>query len=303
MTLTWPLALLLVLAAPTLLALYVLLDRRRRKHAVRYSSVALLRAAVPNRPAWRRHVPIGLLVASLGVLGVASARPQMTRNVSLARTSVILALDVSRSMCATDVDPNRLTVAQQAARAFVEDQAPGTRTGLVVFAGSAQIAVPPTTDEEVLVEAVDGLTTGLGTAIGSAMLKAIDAIAEVNPEVPPVGDVVAADEEAGAGPPPSPRAPRGPGGDYVPDIVVLLTDGASTRGIEPLDAVPYAVDRRVRIYTIGFGTTNPSSLSCTVDQLGGFANRDFGRGGGGFGGPDGRGRGGRGSPLVADLPT
>jgi Ca-activated chloride channel family protein len=299
-TLTWPFALALVLAAPVLLALYVVGNRRRRKQAVTYSSVALLRAALPRGPSWRRHLPVGLLVASLAILGLASARPQVDRSIPVARTSVILALDVSRSMCATDVDPNRLAVAQQAAKAFVEDQPAGTRTGLVVFAGSAQLTVPPTRDKEALVRAVDGLTTGMGTAIGSAMLKSIDAIAEVNPAVRPVGDVTTGGDAEGGAPAPA-RTP--PGDDFVPDIVVLLTDGASTRGIPPLDAVPYAVERRVRIYTIGFGTTSPSRMSCTVAQLGGagdpgsFRARPREPGGGGRGRSDGR------SPLVADLPT
>jgi Ca-activated chloride channel family protein len=299
---TWPFALALVLAAPILLALYVIGNRRRRKQAVTYSSVALLRAALPRRPSWRRHLPIGLLVSSLAILGLASARPQVNRSIPVARTSVILALDVSRSMCATDVDPNRLAVAQQAARAFVEDQPDGTRTGLVVFAGAAQVTVPPTKDKEALVRAVDGLTTGMGTAIGSAMLKSIDAIAEVNPAVAPVGDVTTGGGGGGEGGTPTP-ARRPPGGDYVPDIVVLLTDGASTRGILPLDAVPYAVERRVRIYTIGFGSTTPSRMSCTVAQLGGagdpgsFRARPREPGGGGRGRSDGR------SPLVADLST
>ena len=110
------------------------------------------------------------------------------RNVPYARTSIILALDVSRSMCSTDVEPNRLAVAQEAARAFVENQPKGVRMGLVVFSGFAELTVPPTTDRKALVDAIDGLTTGRGTAIGSAMLKGLDAIAEVNPDVPPVGD-------------------------------------------------------------------------------------------------------------------
>jgi Ca-activated chloride channel family protein len=303
MTLTWPLALVVAPAAPALLALYVVRDRRRRKQAVSYSSVALLRAALPRQPAWRRHVPMGLLVASLGMLGVASARPQMNRDVPVERTSVILALDVSRSMCSGDVEPNRLAVAQEAAQAFVQDQPAGTRTGLVVFSGSAQIAVPPTKDKKVLVEAIAGLTTSMGTAIGTAMLKSLDAIAEVNPAVTPVGDVAETSADAEALAPDA--AP--PGGDFVPDIVVLLTDGANTRGIEPLEAVPFAVERRVRVFTIGFGTTEPSSMSCSVAQLGG-AGRSGGfrrpgePGGGGRGGGGGGGGGGR-SPLVADLPT
>ncbi|MGH9224734.1 MAG: VWA domain-containing protein [Acidimicrobiales bacterium] len=303
MTFTWPLALLLVLAIPLVLAVYLLTMRRRRKQAVSYSSVALLRSVVPVRSRWRRHLPVAFLLASLGVLSIAAARPQMTRNVPLGRTSIILALDVSRSMCATDVDPNRMAVAQRAAREFVETQPRGVRMALVVFSGFAQLAVPPTTDHEALVQAIDGLTTARGTAIGAAMLKSLDAIAEVNPDVQPVGNVLGADIDGfgtgrgGAGattPTTAPRPRQAPGtGGFVPDIVVLLTDGANTRGIRPLDAVPYAVARRVRVYTIGFGTTEPARLACSAQQLGGDTQRF---GGGGFGG-------GAGSPLRADNET
>lgn len=140
--------------------------------------------------------------------------------------------------------------------------------------------------------AIDGLTTGRGTAIGAAMLKSLDAIAEVNADVAPVGDAAGA---VTPGAPPRPAAAPGTGG-YVPDIVVLLTDGANTRGIPPLDAVAFAVERRVRIFTIGFGTTQPTSLACSAQQLGG--DTQFFRGGGG----GGVAAGGR-SPLRADNAT
>jgi Ca-activated chloride channel family protein len=309
-TFTWPFALLLILAIPLVLGTYLLGMRRRRKEAVTYSSVALLRSVIPRRSRWQRHLPVGLLLSSIGVLGVASARPQLSQSVPIGRTSIILALDVSRSMCATDVDPNRLAVAQQAARDFVQHQPAGTRMGLVVFSGFAQLAVPPTTDHKALVTAIDGLTTARGTAIGAAMLKALDAIAEVNADVQPVGDA-AATAAAGApapGPTAAPPAAAPPSGGFVPDIVVLLTDGANTRGIAPLDAVPFAVDRRVRIFTIGFGTAQPASLACSAQQLGGDT-RGFGGGGGGgfggggFGGGGGGFGGGGGSPLRADNET
>jgi Ca-activated chloride channel family protein len=301
MQFAWPLALFGALAAPALLAVYVLSLRRRRKQAVSYSSVALLRTVLPRRTGWKRHVPAALLIAAIAVLAVGAGRPQRTRSVPTAHTSVILALDVSRSMCATDVDPNRITVAENAAKDFIQHQPAGTRTGLVVFAGSAQLAVPPTTDRGALIHAIDGLSTSSGTAIGAAMLKALDAIAEVDPNVKPVGD---ASDNPGTGSSAPTTAPPKPGAaGYVPDVVVLLTDGANNRGIEPLDAVPYAVERRVRIYTIGFGTTQPAPLSCTVAQLGGDEQGGgfFGFGGG-FGGRFGGGFGGR-SPLRADLPT
>ena len=296
MSFAWPLALLSLLVVPCLLFAYWWSWRRRRKQAVRYSSVALLRSVLPARKRWQRHVPIALLLAGLVALGIAAGRPHMERDVPYARTTIILALDVSRSMCSTDVDPNRLVVAQQAARNFVEDQPKGARIGLVVFSGFAELAVAPTVDREVLVNAIDTLTTGRGTAIGSAMLAGLDAIAEANPAVAPVGDVP---EGGGGSTTPPVTAPEE--GEYVPDIVVLLTDGANNRGIEPLDAVPYAVERRVRVFTIGFGTTNPAPPSCTRAQLGGdvFDPGGFG-GGGGFGGFGGGGFRGF---LVADEPT
>ena len=304
MTFAWPLALLLTLTVPLVWGLYALAMRRRRKQAVSYSSVALLRSVLPRRSRWRRHLPVAALLSSLGVLGIAAARPQMVRSVPTARTSIILALDVSRSMCATDVEPNRIAAAQQAARDFVEDLPSGTRLGLVVFSGYAQIAVPPTDDYDALVGSIDALTTGRGTAIGAAMLKSLDAIAEINPDVQPVGDA-AATGLAGAAAPPPPRAAPGAGG-FIPDIVVLLTDGANTRGIPPLEAVPYAVERRVRIYTIGFGTAQPTALACTAEQMGGdirgFGGTGFGGGGLGPGG-GGFGAGGARSPLRADNAT
>ncbi len=288
MSFQWPLALLSLAVVPVLLGVYWWALRRRRRRAVRYSSVALLRSVLPGRKRWQRHLPVALLLAGIVALALASGRPQMVRSVPDARTSIILALDVSGSMCSSDVKPNRLAVAQEAARAFVENQPKGLRMGLVVFAGFAELAVPPSTDRKVLVEAIAGLTTGRGTAIGSAMLKSLDAIAEINPAVQPVGDAPGAPAETKPGV-----------NGYVPDIVVLLTDGASNRGIEPLDAVPYAVERRVRVYTIGFGTTNPSRPACTREQLGGDVfSRGFG-GGGGFQG----GFGGFRRFLVADTPT
>jgi Ca-activated chloride channel homolog len=308
-TFTWPLALLLLLAVPLLLGIYLLSLRRRRRRAVRYSSVALLRSVIPRRSWWKRHLPVALLLASIIALAVGAARPQLTRTVSTSHTSVILALDVSRSMCATDVTPNRITVAQQEAKAFVDQLPSGARTGLVVFAGQAQLAVAPTTDRSSVTQAIDNLSTSSGTAIGAAMLKALDAIAEVDPAVQPVGDVPDATgvgtASGGTEGPTSPTKAPGAGG-YVPDVVVLLTDGANNRGIDPLDAVPYAVARKVRVYTIGFGTTQLAPLSCTVAQLGGDEEGGFG----GFGGPGGGFGGGSGgfggnfgrSPLQPDLP-
>jgi Ca-activated chloride channel family protein len=218
-------------------------------------------------------------------------------------------------MCATDVDPNRLSVEQKAAKDFVNKQVSGTRMGLIIFSGTAQLAVAPTNERAPLREAIDNLNTANGTAIGAAILKSLDALSTVNSDVKPVGDVPTPFDPSGndffnpfsgdqPDTTPTTEAPAPGQHGYVSDIVVLLTDGANNRGIAPLDAVPYAVDRRVRVYTIGFGTTQIAPLACTSAQLGG----DEGAFGGAFG-PGGAGgggnftfRGGR-SPLRADLPT
>jgi Ca-activated chloride channel homolog len=302
MRFAWPYALCSLLAVPLLLACYAWQLRRRRRNAVRFSSVTMLRDAVGSRSTWRRHLPIAVLLAGFGVLGLATARPQAEVTVPLGRTTIMLALDVSGSMCATDIAPNRLTVAQQAARDFVEGQPAGTRIGIVAFSSSAQTLVAPTTQRDELIQAIDALTTSRGTAIGAAIIQSIDAIAEINPGVSRVdASLPGSGDAAPGGAEPIGAAPGGSGtAGYVPDIIVVLTDGANTRGIAPLDAVPFAVNRRVRVYTIGFGTTNPAGMSCSAEQLGGRA-LDDGQFGGGNGGGGGSGR--RGRFLIIDEPT
>ncbi len=316
MSFTWPLAFLLLLLGPLLLAAYWLQRRRKRKGAVRFSSVSLIRSAMPKRPSWKRHLPVALFLLGLSGLGVASARPQGSVKVPVGRTSIILALDVSGSMCATDVLPNRLTVAQAAAREFIKAQPSGTRIGIVAFAGFAELIVPPTTSKDDLLHAIDGLTTARGTTIGAAILKSLDAISAVNSDVAPVAADIGVDAgidpgfgavDGSADAVPVPDSVPAPSGGYIPDIVVVLTDGANTRGITPVEAAKQAVARRVRVYTIGFGTTNPTSMSCTAEQLGGRIS-DFGGFGGGGGGGAGFGGGGGGGGrsgrfLVADDPT
>jgi Ca-activated chloride channel family protein len=277
MSLSWPWALLALLAAPLLPAVRWWLSRRRKRTAVTVSSVALIRAALPGRSAWRRRIPVYLFLAGLLALGTALARPRATVSVPADNTSILLALDVSGSMCSTDVQPNRLTAASDAARKFIKAQKGGTRIGLVAFSGISGLLVPPTTDQDKLLDAIDGLKTARGTAIGQGILTAIDAIAEINPNVAESG--VDLGDQAG-----------GPAGNYQPDTIVVLTDGSNTTGVEPVTAARQAAARHVRIYTIGFGTTNPSSMVCTSSQIG--DDGAFGpRGGGGFGGFGGFGGG------------
>ena len=256
MSLNWPWALTALLAFPLLLGFRWWMRRRRRRGAVRMSSAALIRAALPDRSGWRRRIPVWLFATGLVVLATGAARPQASVLVPSDSSSILLTMDVSASMCSTDVAPNRLTAAENAAREFVRAQDDGTKIGLVVFSGIAVLRVEPTTDKNALLAAIGSLRTSRGTAIGLGILASIDAIAEINPNVAPTG------VELPAGPP-------GTGGEYEPDTIVVLTDGANTQGVDPVTAAKQAAARRVRVYTIGFGTTQPAPFVCTADQLGG----------------------------------
>ena len=255
----WPVFLLLLAALPLIVLAYVLALRRRRRFAVPYSSLSLIAQAMPGGIRWRRHLPFVLALLAIALLVLALSRPYANVTVASSRTTVILALDVSLSMCADDIDPNRLTVAQEAAIRFIEGQEADTRVGIVAFAGFAQLIVPPTTDRDDLIEAVANLTTARRTAVGSAIVRSLEALSEVNPAIAPVSVNVPAVSEAE----PIPEE------NLQPDVIVLLTDGANTRGVQPLDAARAARDRGVQVYTIGFGTASPAVLQCTPEQLGG----------------------------------
>jgi Ca-activated chloride channel family protein len=296
-----PVLLVSLLFVPVLAGVYVWQLQRRRRQAVRFSNVALLRSVGAGSRSWRRHVPIALVLAALGLLGLAAARPTVRAQVPVSSSTIILALDVSGSMCATDVEPNRLAAAQAAVRSFIENQHDDTKIGFVVFSGFAELAVAPTVDRDELLDALDAVTTGRGTTIGAAILRSIDAIAELDPNVAPSDavDEPTTDGPGAADPTPAPTPSTGAGGsggtggekpDVAPEIIVLLTDGANTRGVTPAQAAVQAAARGVRVYPIGFGTTNPTQMACTRDQYGGFAQpriRDFGGGPGGPGGPGG----------------
>src|SRR5580698_6671788 len=190
MSLSWPWALLALLVIPLVSAVWWLARRRRKRTAVRVTSIALVAAALPGRSRWRRRVPAGLLAAGLAVLAIGAARPQATVPVASSSATIMLALDVSGSMCSTDVKPNRITAAERAASAFIKSQAGGPRIGLVAFAATAVVLVPPTADTNQLLSAIGGLTTSFGTAIGEGILTSLDAIAQVDPSIPPTGATV-----------------------------------------------------------------------------------------------------------------
>jgi Ca-activated chloride channel family protein len=278
MSFSWPWALLALLVIPLVLGAWWLMRRRRRRAVVRVTSIALVRTAMPGRSRWRRRIPAALLMLGLAVLAVGAARPQATVPVPSSSATIMLALDVSGSMCSTDVQPNRITAAEQAATAFIKSQTGGPHIGLVAFAGTAVVLVPPTADTRQLISALGGLTTSFGTAIGEGILTSLDAIAQVDRSVAPTGATVSRDRAG-----------------YADDVIVVLTDGSNNRGIDPQTAAKEAARRGVRVFTIGYGTDNPAPLACGSGQFGGFGGVNSGS----FGGFGGRG-GGVGNPLDAD---
>jgi Ca-activated chloride channel family protein len=276
MSFFWPGFLLLLGLIPVLIGVYLWVQRRRRRYVVRYSSLSLVRVANPSQSRLRRYLPLSLFLFALVCLVTAMSRPIIITREPTDQTAIILAIDVSRSMCSTDISPNRLVAAQEAALSFIQRQESKTLIGVVAFAGFAELIQAPTTDSEVLETAVDSLMTGRRTAIGSAILRSLDTIAEIDSSVAPIST----DGSSGASPTPVPR------GAYTPNIIILLTDGVSNSGPMPLDAAQMAADRGVRVYTIGFGTANGSGFpSCPNQFYGGepFSGRQqFGGGGGGF---------------------
>ncbi len=277
MNLLWPSLLWLLALIPLLIGVYVWMLRRRRRFTVRYSSLSLVRAALPRYSYVRRHLPFALFLLALASLVIGLGRPVSVVNVPAGEATIMLAMDVSRSMCSTDIAPNRLVAATEAALSFIQGQPSSTVIGIVGFAGFAELIHPPTGDQEVLEDVVVSLTTGRRTAIGSGILESLDAIAEFDQSIAPT----IRDPRTEVAPTPM------PGGAYVPSIIVLLTDGASNAGPEPLEAAQQAVDRGVRVYTIGFGTAQGGAMNCGQQYLGGnqFGGGQMGGGWGGGGDP------------------
>jgi Ca-activated chloride channel family protein len=294
MILLWAPLLVLLVLVPALLALYLLVQRRRGPVAVRYSSLSLVAAARPGTSRIRRHLPFALFAASVAAIVLAIARPAAVVSVPSTESTILLVMDVSRSMCSTDIAPNRLVASQEAAARFVTREDTGTHIGIVAFAGFAEIIQPPTTDREVLLDSIWSLTTGRRTAVGSGILEAIDAIAESDPTVAP------AFTPFSPGVPPLPV----PDGAFVPAIIVVLTDGASNTGAEPLEAAQQAADRGIRVYTIGFGTAYGDDYDPQCGALGREPSEQvFGGGGGGGTGGSGGGGGGGGFRRGIDEDT
>lgn len=267
MSFLWARSLLLLGLIPLILIFYIWLLKRRRRFTVRYSSLSLLREAASHQSRWKRHVPFALFLLATTSLVLALGRPVATVTVPSNKATIILAIDVSRSMCSNDIPPNRLEAAKDAAQEFVRTETSNRQIGIVAFAGFAELIQPPTDNANLLESAVEGLVTARRTAIGSAILRSIDAIAEVDARVAP--SYLSPDSTG------QPQST----GEPVPHIIVLLTDGSSNAGPPPILAAQQAVERGIRVYTIGFGTTRNNSIMDCGDQ---FQENDF-FGGGGFG--------------------
>ena len=275
MSFLWSGSFLLLVLIPLLAVIYIWLLRRRNRFAVRFSSLSLVREAAAHQSRWRRHLPFVFFLLALTSLIFALARPVATVSIPSNKATVILAVDVSISMCSNDIPPNRLEAAKDAAQNFVENRMAGRQIGIVAFAGFAELIQPPTTDVNSLERAIESLTPARRTAIGSAILRSIDAIAEIDESVPP-SDLLGTQ---------SSLTPI-PEGQFSPHIIVLLTDGASNAGPYPLTAAEQAAARGIRVYTIGYGTTNGNSvMDCSSGLSGGdpFGGGGFGPFGGGFG--------------------
>jgi len=267
MTFLWPEMLWLLTLVPIVVGVYVLLLRRKHRLAVRYASLAMIRDAMTAGNRFRRHVPPLLFLIALTLMLVAIARPAAVVTLPSQHEIIILAMDVSGSMRAVDVKPNRLTAAQEAARAFINDQPHNVRIGVVSFAGTAAVVQPPTENREDLLAAIDRFTLQRGTAIGSGILVSLKTIfpdvefdlGRSNPRInvtdngrgKSIGRAKA--EERAREKEKDGDKPAQPG-SYQSAAIILLTDGQTTTGPDPVEAAKMAADRGIRVYTVGIGT-------------------------------------------------
>ena len=251
MTFLWPEMLWFMLALPLLVAAYVWILQRKKKLAVRYANLAMVREAMGASQRIRRHIPPAFFLLALAAMLLALARPQTTITLPTQHETVILAMDISGSMRATDVEPNRLVAAQNAAKQFVSEQPENVRVGVVAFAGTATVAQAPTRNREDVIAAIDRFQLQRATAIGSAIIVSL---ATIFPEAGiDVGAMMYGNErkaDRSDKPAVKPVAP----GSYASAVIILLTDGQRTTGPDTIAAARLAAERGVRIYTVGVGT-------------------------------------------------
>jgi Ca-activated chloride channel family protein len=257
--LLWPEALWLTACLPVLVAGYVWLLRRRKRAALRYASLNLVRDALGAAQRFRRHLPPLLFLAALAIMALAVARPVGYVTLPSQYRTIILAMDVSGSMRAADVQPNRLAAAQAAAKAFVAEVPMNTRIGVVSFAGTAAVVQAPTQSREDVIAAIDRFQLQRGTAIGSGIIVSLATIfpdAGIDVSAMIYGRDALRDSRRS---PPGGAAPKPftpvPPGSYPSAVIILLTDGQRTTGPDSMAAARMAADRGVRVYTVGIGTT------------------------------------------------
>jgi Ca-activated chloride channel family protein len=256
MTFEWPTALWALALLPLLVLLYVWLLKRRRRSTVRLASVQVAKLALGSGPGWRRHVPPLLLLGALALLVLAAARPIATITLPISQRTIILAMDVSGSMRAEDVKPNRLVASQEAAKTFVAALPREVKIGVVSFAGTAAVVQAPTTSRDDVIAAIDRFQLQRGTATGSGIVLSLATLfpddgIEIShitgqrsmPRM--LGDEAKSPKEF------KPVEP----GSYGSAAIIMLTDGQRTTGPDPMDAAKMAADRGVRVYTVGVGTT------------------------------------------------
>jgi len=275
MTFLWPELLWLLLALPCLVLLYLWLLQRRRATALAYPSLSLVRTALGSANRWRRHVPPILLLLALTALLIAAARPLAVVTLPMREQTIILAMDVSGSMRAADVEPDRISAAQHAAKTFIAALPRHVRVGIVAFAGSAQLVQQATQNRADLIAAIDAFQLQRGTATGNGIMVALAALfpeagidvtalaASSNRTTGGAGglsdrsrgqsidELMRGRDGGSASRAFTPLAP----GSYNSAAIIMLTDGQRTTGVDPLDAAQWAAERGVRVYTVGIGTT------------------------------------------------
>ncbi len=272
----WPDLLWLLLALPALVAAYLYALRRKKKAAIPYASLMLIRDALGPGQRWRRHLPPALFLLGLLTAILAIARPTASVILPAQHITLIMAMDVSRSMLAADVEPNRIRAAQSAAKSFIEGLPRNVRLGIVSFAGTASVVQTPTENRDDLIAAIERFQLQRRTATGSGLLLSLSQL------LPDAGiDLEATYYEnpsyrhgasgGSSGAAPIDRARKdGPDkkvftpvipGSYTSGAIILLSDGRRTTGPDPLEAARMAADRGVRVFTVGFGTLEGATIS------------------------------------------
>ncbi len=255
MSFLWINMLWLLLLVPLLAIIYILVQRRRLKYALRYASLSLFKEAIGHGPRIRRHIPPVLFLIALAAMVLGLARPTAVVTLPSQQATVILTLDVSGSMRAEDLEPNRIGAAKSAARLFVEKQPRHVRIGVVSFSGGASVVQAPTTDREEVLASIDRLTPQRRTAVGSGIITSLEAIFEEQGlESEPLSRGPFSPYELA--PVPKPLPP----GTYSHAVIILLSDGESNTGPPPLEVAELAADHGVRVYTVGLGSPEGTIL-------------------------------------------